>query len=176
MFIFSVKASTIKVFAVLILTFSVLLGFILSGETIFASGESVVVESVSADGSTAKESREIDLSGIKTEDDRVAFVEQFGVRVKGAACESESFVMPQNFDRVLLGYNEIQKKQGLDLSKYAKKKLTRYTYELEDYSGYDGTVYVNILVYKNRVVGCDISSADPSGFVRGLLDYSPSGT
>ena len=98
-----------------------------------------------------------------------AFIEQFGLRVKGAAVESKSFVIPDNFDRALAGYNEVQKRQGLDLSKYAKKKVTRYTYELEDYEGYDGDVLVNLLIYRNRVIGCDVSSASAEGFVKELI-------
>ena len=154
MFIFSVRASTVKVFAVLLLTFAVLLSLILSGNTVFASGEPVY---------------SVDLSGIKTEDDRVAFIEQFGLKVKGASVETKSFVMPDNFDRVMAGYNEIQKRQGLDLSKYTKKKVTRYTYEIEGYNDYDGDVMVNLLVFRNRIVGCDVSSRDPNGFVEELI-------
>ena len=77
--------------------------------------------------------------------------------------------MPESFDRIMLGYNEIQKAQGLDLSGYAKKRITRYTYEMDGYDGYEGTVYVNLLVYRSRVIGCDISSADPEGFVEPLI-------
>ena len=154
MFICSVRASTVKFFAVLALCFAVLLGLILSGNT------SIV--SASASGA-------VDLTDIKTEDDRVAFIEQFGLRVKGAAIESKSFVVPDNFDRALAGYNEIQKRQGLDLSKYAKKKITRYTYALESYEDYDGEVLVNLLIYRSRVIGCDISSADADGFVKALI-------
>ena len=154
MFICSVRASTVKFFAVLALCFAVLLGLILSGNTALISAAS--------DGA-------VNLSDIKTEDDRVGFIEQFGLRVKGAAIESRSFVIPDNFDRVLAGYNEIQKKQGLDLSKYSKKKVTRYTYQIENYEDYDGEVLVNLLVYRDRIIGCDISSADSDGFVKELI-------
>ena len=156
MFIFSIRASTVRFFAVLLLTFAVLLGIILSGNTVFASADTF---------------SEVDFSGIKSEDDRVAFIEQFGLRVKGASTDSQSFVMPDNFDRVMQGYNEIQKSQGLDISKYARKKVTRYTYEIENYDGYDGSTFVNLLVYRNRVIACDISSGDPEGFVEALTLY-----
>lgn len=155
MFIFSVRASSIKFFAILALTFAVLIGVLISGEAVVASG--------SASG-------EINFSGIKSEDDRVAFIEQFGLRVKSAAVDECNFVMPENFDRVIMGYNEIQKSQGLDLSKYAKKKVTRYTYAIDNYENYDGEVFVNLLVYRNRIIGCDISSGNPDGFVRPLTD------
>jgi hypothetical protein len=154
MFIFTIRASTVKFLAVIAVLFAVVLGIVLSGSTVFA-----VVTPMG----------EIDFSGIKTEDDRVAFIEQFGHRVKGAAKETKSFVMPENFDRVIYGYNEIQKSQGLDLSKYARKKVTRYTYEIENYEGYEGDVYVNLLTYRNRIIGCDVSSADPEGFVEALV-------
>ena len=67
------------------------------------------------------------------------------------------------------GYNEIQKTQGLDLSRYRKKKVTRYTYEVTNYPDYAGTVYANLIVYRGRIVAADLSSADPSGFVRGVI-------
>ena len=152
MFILSVRASTVKFFALIAVSFAVLLVLVVSGAAlpVLAAGE-------------------VDFSGIKNEDDRVAFIEQFGLRVKGSAISEVSFVMPENFDRVMLGYNEIQKAQGLDLSKYAKKKITRYTYEIESYDSYDGDVYVNLLVYRNKIIACDVSSADPEGFVKELV-------
>ena len=79
------------------------------------------------------------------------------------------FSMPESFDRVLLGYNELQRSQGLDLSKYLKKRVTRYTYRVEDYEGYDGEVVANLLVYRSRIIACDISSKDSSGFVSPIV-------
>ena len=109
-------------------------------------------------------SLEIDYGGIKDAADRVAFIEQFGIQIDDEPIEEKSFKMPKEFDRVILGYNELQKKQGLDLSKYAKKRVTRYTWRVTNYD-YDGEVYANVFIYRGRVVACDVSSADPTGFV-----------
>ena len=154
MFVFSIRASSIRFFAILALTFAVLLGLLASGNYVFASAAPI---------------GEVDFSGVKGEDERVAFVEQFGLRVKGASCDFCNFVMPENFDRVIMGYNELQKRQGLDLSKYAGKKVTRYTYAIEEYGEYEGEVFVNLLIYRNRVIGCDVSSGAPDGFVEPLI-------
>ena len=155
MFVYSVRASAVKLFGVIALTLAVLAIIVFGGNTVFASAAS--------DG-------EIDFSGIRAEEDRIAFLESLGIKVKAAApVEKSSFVMPENFDRVLLGYNEIQKSQGLDLSKYAKKRVTRYTYEVEGYEGHEGTVYANLIIYRSRIIGCDISSADPNGFVEPVV-------
>ena len=153
MFIYSVRAGTLKLFGFIALALVLTLGIVLVG----------------TDGAalTAGAAGEIEFGGVKTNEDRVKFIEQFGIKVEDTPVEEEAFAIPENFDRVILGYNELQKKQGLDLSKYAKKRVTRYTYKVENYD-WDGVVYANIFVYRSRVVGCDVSSADPEGFVAPL--------
>ena len=51
---------------------------------------------------------------------------------------------------------------------FKKKTVMRYTYAVTNYPNYDGEVYVNILVYKNTVIGGDVCSADVNGFVHGF--------
>jgi hypothetical protein len=152
MFVYTVRASGLKFFAVVALTLVVLVGLVLGGGTVLASA---------APG-------EINFSGMKTREDRIAFLGAFGIEVEEGE-ECVSFVMPEDFDRVLLGYNELQRRQGLDISKYAKKKITRYTYTVSNYEGYDGEVKANLLIYRNRIIACDISSADPGGFVEPIV-------
>ena len=62
----------------------------------------------------------------------------------------------------------MQKEQGLNLAKYKGKTVTRYTYKVTNYPDYEGTVYVSLLIYKNKVVGGDVCSADVNGFVHGF--------
>mgnify|MGYP003451163499 FL=1 len=157
MFVYSVRASTVRFFAVIILTLAFLVGIVAFG--------GISGNAVSAMTNT------VNFEGRKTNDDRVAFIKEFGVDVKEAPIETVDFTLPENFDRIIAGYNEIQKMQGLDLSKYKNKKVTRYTYLAENYDGYDGDVYVNLILYKNTVIACDISSADPSGFISPLIRY-----
>ncbi len=150
MFICSVRASSIKFFAVIVLTLVILFSLVAFGE-----GESVYA---SAEG------KEINYGGIKTKEDRLAFIEGFGLKVDKDSEKEESFVMPESFDRVILGYNELQKEQGLDLSKYTKKKVAHYTYTVTNYN-HEGTVVVNLFVYRNKIIACDIASGDGDAFV-----------
>jgi hypothetical protein len=152
MFIFSVRASTLKLCALIALTLILLVGV-----GTFAEGE---VISVSALG-------DIQYSGIKTNEDRVAFIERLGVLVADDPVDEKTFTIPENFDRIVSGYNELQKRQGLDVSRYAKKKVTRYTYKVENYD-FDGDVYVNLFIFKNKIIACDICSAEQGGFVAPL--------
>lgn len=150
MFIYSVRASSIKMLGIVAL--AVVLVIVLA-----LSGQSGVVSAMSS-------ATEIDFSGVKSRESRVAFIEQFGFDVDESSEEETAFRMPRDFDRVILGYNEIQKKQGLDLSKYQNKRVTRYTYKITDYPS-NGEVYATLFIHRGKVVACDISSADPEGFV-----------
>lgn len=113
-------------------------------------------------------SSEIRFDKIKTDEDRVNFLSQFGYTVDASPLESVEVKIPKDFDKVFAAYNELQKGEGLDLGRYKGKTMMRYTYKVTNYQGYDDTVYANLLVYKNKVVGADICSADPSGFAHGL--------
>ena len=159
MFIYTLRATTLKFFAVICVSLVALMTLI---AFIPAYGNE-------DDGYVASSSEtEIDYDGVKTAEDRVSFLKQFGWEVKPTAVAEVEVTIPEEFDKIFTGYNEIQRRQGLDLSKYKKKTVTRYTYEVTNYEGEEGTVYVNILVYRNRVVGGDVCSADVTGFMHGL--------
>ncbi len=155
MFIYSLRASTIKFFAVICVSLAAVITLI---AFVPAYGEGIAV---SKDG-------EIDYTGVKSNEDRIDFLKQFGWEVNSEPVQTKEVTIPSEFDKIFTGYNEIQKRQGLDLSDYKKKKVTRYTYEITNYEGEDGKVYANILVYRNRVIGGDICSADVTGFIHGF--------
>ena len=153
MFVCSLRASTVKFFGIVVLTIAVLVGALAFGNTAVEAAASATVK----------------FSGIKTNEDRLEFISRFGIEVAGEPCEVKSFSVPENFDKIIAGYNELQKSQGLDISKYKNKKVTRYTYETDGYGDYKGKFYVNLIVYRNTVVACDVSSADRGGFVEPLV-------
>ena len=158
MFIFSVRASSVKFVAALILALAVTVGILALGgrEAVFAS---------------AKTEDGISFAEVQSKEERIAFLRAFGIEVNPESEAADDFTMPEDFDRVLLGYNEIQKRQGLDLSKYAKKKVSRYSYEVLNCTESDQPVIANMLVWKGRVIACDYSSASPDGFVRPLSEF-----
>ena len=158
MFVYSVRASTVKFFSVIALTL-VALTLVL----VFGGGDELSVSAMS---------ESVDFSGIKTNEDRVDFISECGVEVLPEPKETVSFRVPENFDRVVSGYNEIQKQQGLNIDKYKNKKVTRDTYEAKSYEDFEGPVFVNLIVYKNTVIACDVSSANPDGFVHPLVKLS----
>ena len=156
MFVYSLRASTLKFFAVVSVTLTALIMMI----AFIPGGEQGYVQTGN--------DKEISYEKIKTNEDRVGFLSQFGWQVKDEPIETAELTVPEQFDKIFTGYNEIQKRQGLDLSKYKGKDVTRYTYEVTNYEGESGKVYANIIVYRNKVIGGDICSADVKGFIHGF--------
>ncbi len=155
MFIYSVRASTLKFVAIIIVGIAVF-------TTLFIM---IPPYESAAEGSEAVS---INYDKVKTNDDRRSFLSSLGYEVSAEPVECATVKIPGEFDKIYAGYNEIQKTQGFDLSKYKSKQLERYTYTVTNYEGYDGTVYANLLVYRGKVVGGDICSASAEGFVHGF--------
>jgi hypothetical protein len=155
MFIYSVRASTLRFAAIVAVGIAVFVALFVFIPPYEETPLGVEAAAVSYDN-------------IKTDEQRRAFLSSLGYEASSAPCESASVKIPREFDKIYAGYNEMQKVLGFDLSKYKNKEVERYTYTLTDYPGYDGTVYANLLVYRSRIIGGDICSADVGGFVHGL--------
>lgn len=162
MFIYSFKASTLKFLGIISITLVALIAIIVF-VPVYAEGAGAI-----STGAVSSGEATVRYDKVKSAADAVNFLSQFGWTVDGGNPESASVTIPAEFDKVFAAYNEIQRAQGLDLSKYKKKELTRYTFEVTNYDGYEGRVLANVLVYRGKVVGGDICSADVSGFVHGF--------
>lgn len=159
MFVYSFRAGTLKFFGVICLSLVLIIALVAFVPTLADNSVAANASGESADYSYDK---------VKGASDVVNFLSQFGWTVNGSVIERQEVTIPEEFDKVFASYNEIQKEQGLDLSKYKKKKVVRYTCEVTNYEGYEGRVYANVLVYRNKVIGGDICSADITGFVQGF--------
>lgn len=160
MFIYSFRASTVKLVGVICVALTVLITLIAFVPTYAVSSQT------SANAGDTAVSYSYDK--VKSAEDAVSFLSQFGWEVTAEPVEVKTVTIPAEFDKVFAAYNEMQKEQGLNLAKFKNKEVTRYTFSVTNYPDYDGTVYANVLVYRNRVIGGDICSADVSGFVHGF--------
>lgn len=103
--------------------------------------------------------------GIKTEEDRVAYLEDWGWSVSPQAVLVEELELPQEFGPEYSQYLELQTGQGFDLGKYAGKRVRRYTYEVLNYPTGETGVVAHLLVCKNRVIGGEVMGGS---FLHGL--------
>ena len=153
MFIYSVKGSTLKFFGALSLSLLVLV--------------LLVIFVPSYDASSLPTGQEVEYSGIKTNEDRVTFLSRFGWTVEKEPILEEDVTIPADFDSVFAAYNDLQKTLGLDLARYKRKGVKHYRYKVTNHPS-GGTVYANLLIYRGKVIGGDISSAAMNGFVYGF--------
>ena len=112
---------------------------------------------------------------VKTNEDRVSLLEGYGWTVDKEPLEFMEVRIPEEFDGVYNEYNEIQKRQGLDLSGYSGKRVMRYTYKITNHPSKDENVVANIIIYKNKLRAGDVCSSKLGGFMHGL-DEKPQTT
>ena len=101
-------------------------------------------------------------------DARVAFLKSFGWDVAASPTESSQVKIPESASEVFDRYNALQKSQGYDLSAFAGKTVMRYVYKVNNYPGATEPVYATLLVYKNQIIGGDVTDTAAKGVVRGF--------
>lgn len=106
--------------------------------------------------------------GVRSNEDRVAYLEHFGWNVLPEPVAVEELVIPEVFDETYRQYLDLQSSQGFDLTQFCGKRVKRYTYEITNYPTGETGVLAGILIYKNTVIGGDVLSSDLGGFIHGL--------
>ena len=105
-------------------------------------------------------------TGVSNNDARVDFLKTFGWEVTTSPTESGQVRIPAESNEVFDRYNTLQKSQGYDLSAYAGKTVMRYVYKVDNYPGATAPVYATLLIYKNQVIGGDVTDTSAKGAVR----------
>ena len=112
-------------------------------------------------------------TNISNNDARVAFLKSFGWDVTTSPVESSQVKIPAESNEVFDRYNQLQKTQGYDLSAYAGKTVMRYVYKINNYPNATEPVYATLLVYKNQIIGGDVTDTAAKGVVRGFTMPKP---
>lgn len=99
-------------------------------------------------------------------DDVITYLKSFDVDC--GEFQIDEITVPYEFGEVYSSYNSIQKEQGFDLAQYKGNNLTRYTAKVNNYPDSNDDVFVEVLVFKNLIVGADIYSVSSNGFIVAL--------
>ncbi len=153
MFVYTMKASGIKFFAVLALSVAILATAISVLPSVSAASDAAAVTT--------------DFKNITTEEDMANFLLEFGHEVEAKATNTYEIEIPEEFNSVFEKYNDIQRAQGLNLKRYAGKDATAYVFRVSNYE-YEGEVFATLFIRNGRVIAGDICSTDGEGFVRGF--------
>ncbi len=117
-----------------------------------------------------------DIGGVKllardaasTTEKRIGYLADCGWEADPATEQAQQILIPDHFTAVYEKYNQLQRQQGFDLSKYAGRNCVLYTYSVVNYPDKEQTVIADLYVYKNQVIGGDVHSTNLNGFMIGL--------
>lgn len=107
-------------------------------------------------------------AAVSNNDARVKFLTDLGWEVTTSPAESSQVRIPENATEVFDRYNQLQKSQGYDLTQYAGKSIMRYVYKINNFPGATEPVYATLLVYKNQIIGGDVTNTAAGGKVQGF--------
>lgn len=157
MFVWSVKGKTLKFIGLLCLAAALMIAlFVFIPKNSAAEAEPTAAEVT------------YNFDKVRSNGDRVEFLEQFGWKVERRPVKECVVTVPKDFDALMTSYNALQKNLGLDLENYAGRDVVRYTYRVTNYPGAEGDVFANVMIYKGTVVGGDVCSTEGEGFIKDL--------
>ena len=119
-------------------------------------------------GGGSSETAETAAPSLASNDGRVKFLTDLGWEVTNSPVESTQVKIPAQTSDVFDRYNALQKSQGYDLTQYAGKTVMRYVYKITNYPGATEPVYATLLIYKDQVIGGDVTDTAAKGAVRGF--------
>ena len=102
-------------------------------------------------------------------DGRVQFLQNLGWQVNASPTESGQVRIPKEQNQIFTRYNDLQKSAGYDLSQHSNKTVMRYVYKVTNYPGATEPVYATLLVYKDQVIGGDITDTAAKGNMQALV-------
>ncbi|MBO5034140.1 MAG: DUF4830 domain-containing protein [Oscillospiraceae bacterium] len=132
------------------------LAAVLAAVVVAGAALAVAMTAISRPASAAAEP---DPKGVRSAEDRVAYLESWGLQVSPEAVLVEELAMPEEFGTEYEQYLALQSSQGFDLSKYAGKRVKRYTYQVLNHPN-GGEVTAHLLLCKNTVVGGELMGTD----------------
>ena len=149
------------------------LWMILAAAAVGVLGAGAGVAREARDAQTAAQVR-ADPTGIRSNEDRVAYLQKWGWITGEEPASVEEVLIPETFDASYDDYLALQKGQGFDLTAYAGKTVKRYTYAVSNYPGLRQDVWACLLVYKKTIIGGEVFCSQGDGFTQGLA--YPQGT
>ncbi len=105
---------------------------------------------------------------LETEAEQKEFLESLGWTVADVPLNKREVTVPAEFGTVYEEYNNLQKQQGFDLSRYKGEKVSVYTWLITNYEG-NPNVAATLMIKDGKLIGGDVQSLELGGFMQGLM-------
>ena len=101
----------------------------------------------------------------ETNEQRVAYLESLGWEVNAEPVESLRLTLPEELVEPYLSYNQLQLRQGFDLTPCLGKTLERCTYRVANYPDRPAGCQADLYVCEGVIVAGDIVCTGANGFI-----------
>ena len=105
----------------------------------------------------------------KTSDEIVEWLTSLGWEVDSEPFYEKEVKIPRQSDELYDQYIINQRKNGYKLYKYKGKTVKQYKYNVLNYDSGKTEAYINLLLYKDKVIAADICSPMRNGFMKPLV-------
>lgn len=100
-----------------------------------------------------------------TNEDRLEYLTSLGWEVDPEPLEALRLTLPESMEEPYRSYNELQRKQGLDLTPVLGETLERFAYRVRNYPNRPEGCQIDLYVYHGSVVAGDVLCAGVGGFI-----------
>ncbi|MFI3253435.1 MAG: DUF4830 domain-containing protein [Eubacteriales bacterium] len=106
---------------------------------------------------------------VKTQNQRLAYLQEWGWEVEETALSSQTLLIPDLLDESYDAYVALQTAQGFPpLSQFQGETVERYTYAVTNYPTGEEGIQVNLLLFQGEVIGGEVLSPTVNGILHGL--------
>lgn len=103
-----------------------------------------------------------------TNEERIAYLASLGWGVNDQPIETLSVTLGETLEEPYLSYNDLQRSQGFDLTRYCGQTLSRYTYVVTNYPDASLPCQADLYVCDGALAAGDIVCTGENGFMAGL--------
>ena len=102
-----------------------------------------------------------------TNEERIAYLASLGWEVNDQPIETLSVTLGETLEEPYLSYNDLQRSQGLDLTRYCGQTRSRYTYVVPNYPDASLPCQADLYVCDGALAAGDIVCTGENGFMAG---------
>lgn len=146
----------------------IIAGAILAAAAITLAGAGAELTWGSAPQSQSAGAVQTEGRGVRSNEDRVAYLTRLGWEIRTEPASIEDVLIPEHFDESYEEYLALQRSQGFDLAPYGGRTVKRYTYQVLNFPGLQENIWAVLLVFHRTVIGGEVYCSSGDGFTQGL--------
>lgn len=104
-------------------------------------------------------------------EDRVGFFYKYNWNIDPDSEIHSDVMIPEIFDETYRQYNQLQLEQGFDLTPYAGRRVSKFSYRFRSFGDLSKPDSINATLYvcDGKIIAADIYDSSINGFIQGVV-------